>query len=46
MVLCNAEQTHSDVVGIDVVRTKNIWICFPDFNPSCVDWNNNDKLSF
>lgn len=46
MVLCNAERTHSDVVGIDVVRTKNIWICFPDFHPSCVDWKHNVKLSF
>ena len=40
-----AEQTHSDVVGIDVVWTKNLWISFPEFNPSCVDWKHKVKLS-
>ena len=45
MALYNAEQTHSDVVGIDVVWTRNIWICFPDFNPSCVNWKDKVKLS-
>lgn len=45
MAVYNAEQTHSDVVGIHVVWTRNIWICFPDFNPSCVNWKHKFKLS-
>lgn len=40
-----AAQTHSDVVGIDVVWTKNLWISFPEFNPSRVDWKHKVKLS-
>lgn len=43
-ILCIAKQTHSDVVGIDVVWTKNVWICFRNFNPSCVNWKHKVKL--
>lgn len=46
MASCKSEQTHSDVVCIDVVWTRNFWICFPDFNASRVNWKKNtrDKL--
>lgn len=42
-VLSNAEHTHSDIVGIDVVWTRNIRIHFPDFNTCRVDWKHKVK---
>lgn len=39
----DAESTHSDVVGVDVIWTRKIWICFHDFNPRRVNWKHNSR---
>lgn len=39
----DAESTHSDVVGVDVIWTRKIWICFHDFNPRRVNCKHNSR---
>ena len=34
-------KTHSDVVGVDVVGARHLWVCFPDDHTGGVDWREN-----